>query len=73
MRWKVDLFAKILPRHMEILALIDYFFVEKLQESIKNDSKKLYRMQLLSVDEDGSHCIRIAHLCFVASKSVFNL
>lgn len=31
MRWKASLFAKILPRHMELVQLIDHFFLEKLK------------------------------------------
>lgn len=31
MRWNVDIFKKILPRHLELIVMIDYFFVQKLR------------------------------------------
>ena len=31
MSWSVDIFAKVLPRHMELILMIDYFFIEKLR------------------------------------------
>jgi glucan phosphorylase len=42
MRWNVEVFSKVLPRHMELISLIDYFFVEKMRqhEKIKNDPIK---------------------------------
>jgi glycogen phosphorylase len=43
MNWNVDLFSRILPRHMELITMIDYFFVEKMRqhEKIKNDVSKM--------------------------------
>lgn len=42
MRWNVDLFKKNLPRHFELVQLIDYFFLSKIRqhEKIKNDPAK---------------------------------
>jgi hypothetical protein len=38
---------------MELIAMIDYFFVEKMKqnEKIKNDVAKMQRLQIISVDE----------------------
>jgi hypothetical protein len=55
MRWNVEIFNKILPRHMELLLMIDYFFLEKIRQhdKIKNDQSKLLRLQLISADSNG--------------------
>ena len=75
MRWKMSLFAKILPRHVELLQLIDHFFLEKLRqhEKIKNDASKLQRLQLISTDESGEQVIKISHLCFLSCRQIFSL
>jgi glucan phosphorylase len=31
MRWNIKIFKKVLPRHFEIILLIDYFFMENLK------------------------------------------
>ena len=43
MNWNVELFSRVLPRHMELITMIDYFFVEKMRqnEKIKNDVSKM--------------------------------
>lgn len=43
MNWSVEIFARVLPRHMELITMIDYFFVEKMRqnEKIKNDVAKM--------------------------------
>jgi len=55
MCWNVELFSKILPRHMELLMLIDYFFIEKLKllDEFKDDSRKQQRLSILSERDDG--------------------
>jgi glucan phosphorylase len=43
MNWNVEVFSRVLPRHMELITMIDYFFVEKMRqnEKIKNDVAKM--------------------------------
>jgi len=43
MNWNVELFSRVLPRHMELITMIDYFFLEKMRqnEKIKNDVAKM--------------------------------
>mmetsp|Transcript_10057 Transcript_10057/g.16946 ORF Transcript_10057/g.16946 Transcript_10057/m.16946 type:complete len:303 (-) Transcript_10057:1359-2267(-) len=75
MRWSVDLFSSILPRHMELVALIDHFLFEKLRqhEKVRSDPAKLQRLQLIQTDAKGQQVIRICHLGYAVCKSVFNL
>ena len=39
MRWDLGIFSKLLPRHLELLLIIDHFYLSYLRrmESIKND------------------------------------
>jgi starch phosphorylase len=70
MCWNVELFSKILPRHMELIMLIDYFFLEKLKllDEFKDDSRKQQRLSILSERDDGQQIIKISHFCFLSSK-----
>ena len=36
-KWPVDLVKKILPRHLEIINLINYFFLDKLKKQYPSD------------------------------------
>ena len=53
MRWNVDIFSKVLPRHMELIMMIDHFFIDKMRQhdKIKNDPLKLQRLQLITTDD----------------------
>ena len=53
MNWNVELFSRVLPRHMELITMIDYFFVEKMRqhEKIKNDVSKMQRLQIITLDD----------------------
>jgi starch phosphorylase len=53
MNWNVEIFSRILPRHMELLTMIDYFFVEKMRqnEKIKSDMAKMQRLQIITFDD----------------------
>ena len=75
MRWNVDIFSKVLPRHMELILMIDYFFIEKMRqhEKIKNDPQKQQRLQIITMDDKQQQVIKISHLAYVTCKSVFNL
>ena len=47
-KWSVDLVAKILPRHLEIIHYINFFLHEKLKKD--NDISKLSRMSLIEIN-----------------------
>ena len=49
-KWPVALVAKILPRHLEIVHYINYFFLEKLKKD-GADAAKLARMSVVEVDK----------------------
>jgi starch phosphorylase len=36
-KWNVEMFSNLLPRHMELIYLINYFWIEKLKVLYPND------------------------------------
>ncbi len=48
-KWSVDVISKILPRHLEIINLINFFFLEKLKGDYPGDIARLQRMSIIEV------------------------
>ena len=69
-KWPVELVAKILPRHLEIIHYINYFFLEKVKKDYPGDMQKLARMSIIEVGNDQQQYIRMAYICFLASHKV---
>lgn len=67
-KWPVSLFARLLPRHMEIINEINRRFLADVSARFPHDQDRLNRMSLI---EDGhERKIRMAHLAVVGSFSV---
>jgi starch phosphorylase len=66
-RWAVDLFGRVLPRHLEIILEIDRRFLEEARAR-GADPAALGRMSL--VEEGPVRQVRMAHLAVVGSHSV---
>ncbi|KAG7516456.1 glycogen phosphorylase, muscle form [Solea senegalensis] len=67
-RWPVDLFAHLLPRHLEIVYEINRRHLERVAAKYPGDSGRLCRMSL--IEEGGQKRINMAHLCIVGSHAV---
>lgn len=67
-RWSVDLFAKLLPRHLEIIYEINHRFLEDVRTWFPGDEDRLSRLSL--IEEGESKKIRMAHLACVGSHSI---
>ncbi|CAB1441129.1 unnamed protein product [Pleuronectes platessa] len=67
-RWPVDLFANLLPRHLEIVYEINRRHLERVAAKYPGDSGRLSRMSL--IEEGGQKRINMAHLCIVGSHAV---
>jgi starch phosphorylase len=67
-RWSVDLFGRVLPRHLEIVFELNRRFLEAVRREGKADEGAISRMSL--VEEGPTKQIRMANLAVVGSRSV---
>ena len=67
-KWSVELMGKLLPRHLELIYLINYHFLEKVKIKFPNDFGKHSRMSL--VEEGTEKKIRMANLAIVGGNCV---
>jgi len=67
-RWPVPLFARVLPRHLQIIYEINRRFLEQVTARWPGDDHRLQRMSL--IEEGGEQQVRMAHLAIVGSHSV---
>lgn len=68
-RWPVSMFEHLLPRHLAIVYLINFHFMEEVKARYSGDFDK---MKCLSIVEegDGFKQINMAHLAVVGSHTV---
>ncbi|MFN0085255.1 MAG: glycogen/starch/alpha-glucan phosphorylase, partial [Blastocatellia bacterium] len=67
-RWPVDLFARVLPRHLQIIYEINRRFLEEAAERWPEDGARAQRMSV--VEEGERKHLRMAHLAIIGSHSV---
>ncbi|TNF60781.1 MAG: glycogen/starch/alpha-glucan phosphorylase [Burkholderiales bacterium] len=66
--WPVDLFGRVLPRHLRIIFDLNAHFLSELHTRFPHDHDLLRRVSL--IDEGGPRRIRMAYLCVLASHRV---
>jgi len=67
-RWSVDLFAKLLPRHLQIIYEINYRFLQQVRHRHPGDASRLERMSL--IEEGSTRMVRMANIAIVGSHAV---
>ncbi len=67
-RWPLELFQRLLPRHLEIIYEINERFLSQLRERYPGDEALLQRISL--IDEGGGKFVRMAHLACVGSHAI---
>src|SRR6267142_2093683 len=67
-RWPVDLIARLLPRHLEIIYEINSRFLNEVHGKFPNDEARARRLSL--IDEGGERSVRMAHLACVGSHAI---
>jgi len=66
-KWPVDMMARLLPRHLEIIFSINKFFLKEIREKGVDDGQ----IKLLSlIDETGERYIRMANLASIGSFAI---
>nr|WP_232022112.1 glycogen/starch/alpha-glucan phosphorylase [Mycobacterium basiliense] len=66
--WPLSMFARFLPRHLEIIYEINRRFLDEVRARFPGDEQRAQRMSLIS--EDGDRSIRMAHLATVGSHAI---
>ena len=67
-KWPLPIFARLLPRHLEIIYEINRRFLDQVRERFPGDNARLARLSV--IDESGDKFVRMAHLAAVGSHKV---
>ena len=67
-KWPLELFGRLLPRHLEIVYEINRRFLDEVRARFPGDEPRVARMSL--IDEAGGRSVRMAHLAAVGSHAV---
>ncbi|EGV65327.1 Non-essential glycogen phosphorylase [Yamadazyma tenuis] len=63
--WPVEVVGRLLPRHLEIIYEINYFFLKAVESEFPNDRELLTRVSI--IEEHFPKSVRMAHLAIVGS------
>ncbi len=66
-KWSLELFGRVLPRHLDIIFQINQRFMDQVQEKYPGDWGKMNRMSL--IEENHTKYIRMANLSIIGSHS----
>ena len=67
-RWPLAMFAKLLPRHLEIVHEINARFLDEARIRCWGDDERIARLSL--IDEGGERYVRMANLACVGSHAI---
>jgi len=66
--WPVEMFGRVLPRHLEIIYEINHRFLQQVNHRFPGDTELLSRVSI--IDESHGRRVRMAHLAVVGSHTV---
>lgn len=66
--WSLDMFGRLLPRHLEIIYRINHEFLQMVNHQFPGDTGLLERVSI--IDETHGKRIRMAHLAVIGSHTV---
>ena len=66
--WPLAMFARFLPRHLELIYEINRRFLDEVRAAFPGDEARVRRMSIIG--EDGDRNIRMAHLATVGSHAI---
>jgi len=67
-KWSVELFGRVLPRHLEIVYDINFRFLQQVTQKYPGDVERMRHMSI--IEEGRDKWVRMAHLAVVGSHSV---
>ena len=70
--WDVELFQRVLPRHVDIIERLNAELLREIAERYPNDPERLSRMSIVEAqgDEPRERRIRMAHLAVAGSHTI---
>jgi len=66
--WPVAVFEKLLPRHLQIIYLLNRDFLDQVSSRYPGDHDRRRRMSI--IDEGGGRQVRMSHLAVIGSRRV---
>jgi glycogen phosphorylase len=66
--WPVAMFERLLPRHLQIIYLINRDFLQSVEARYPEDHERQRRLSI--IDDGGDRRVRMAHLAIVGSHRV---
>jgi starch phosphorylase len=66
--WPVAMFERLLPRHLQIIYLINRDFLQSVESRYPGDDDRRRRLSI--IDDGGDRRVRMAHLAIVGSHRV---
>lgn len=66
--WPLELFARLLPRHLELIFEINARFLDEARLRFFGDEERIARLSL--IDERGERYVRMAHLACAGSHAI---
>lgn len=67
-KWSVDLIGHLLPRHLELIYLVNFYFLERIQKDFPGQVDKLTNMSI--IEESSPKKVRMANLSIIGSHKV---
>ena len=67
-RWPLEVFGRVLPRHLQIIYDINAHFLEEVRMRFLGDEDRIRRMSI--IDESDQRYVRMAHLACIGSHSI---
>ncbi|KAG7884205.1 hypothetical protein KL938_002077 [Ogataea parapolymorpha] len=67
-KWPLELFANLLPRHLEIIYQVNFEFLQDVERKFPTERDLLTRVSL--IEESSPKNIRMAHLAIIGSHRV---
>ncbi len=66
--WPLELFGRLLPRHLELIYEINARFLDEVRLRFFGDEDRISRLSL--IDERGERYVRMAHLACIGSHAI---
>jgi glycogen phosphorylase len=66
--WPVSMFERLLPRHLQIIYLINRDFLRSVEAAFPGDQDRLRHLSI--IDDGGERRVRMAHLAIIGSHRV---